>query len=127
MLLDYLNQEPPMALSLVLKRGDWHRAFFGDLTVRLFGLASWIPVIIWVRHNVADISTIHGPSMHPFLNEELDTAWKRDVVLNWKWDRIHNLQRGMIITFRSVDKRSTPFTLPTDAYICIRMRRYYTS
>ncbi|ROT39422.1 mitochondrial inner membrane protease subunit 2 [Sodiomyces alkalinus F11] len=90
-----------MALSSIWRRGGWQRAFFGDLTVRLFGFASWIPLIIWVRYNVADISNIHGPSMFPFLNEDIDTSWKRDVVLNWKWDCKQNLHRGMVVTFRS--------------------------
>ncbi|KAL2761191.1 hypothetical protein ACRALDRAFT_1026371 [Sodiomyces alcalophilus JCM 7366] len=90
-----------MSLSPISRRGGWHKAFFGDFTVHLFGLASWIPIIIWVRYNVADISNIHGSSMHPFLNEDIDTSWKRDVVLNWKWGRKHNLHRGMIVTFRS--------------------------
>lgn len=80
--------------------GSGNRSFFGDVGLRLFGLMTWIPVVILFNNNVAEVTTIHGPSMFPFFNEDYDRTLMPNVVLNYRWDPHANLKRGMVVTFR---------------------------
>lgn len=89
-----------MAFGSVFTRGTrWNKAFFGDVGSRLLILATWIPVVCWFRFNVAEVITITGPSMYPFLNSDKDITLRPDVVLNSRWKPHQKLERGMIITF----------------------------
>ncbi|KAK1699791.1 peptidase S24/S26A/S26B/S26C [Colletotrichum godetiae] len=85
-------------------RSLWARArgsFLGDTTLRLLGLATWIPVVITFNDHVATITSISGGSMYPYYNEDRNTTMANDMVLNWRWKPSYGLQRGMIVTFRS--------------------------
>lgn len=61
---------------------------------------AWMPVAIFIKQHVVDITFISGPSMAPFFNERHNETTWRDVCLAWKVDAQHDLQRGMVITFR---------------------------
>lgn len=75
------------------------------------GWASWIPVMAWFNLHVAELTTVDGPSMYPFMNEDRDTTLRRDVVVNWKWSPQQNLQRGMVVTLRCA-RAALPPPLP---------------
>lgn len=86
-------------------RSLWARArgsFLGDTTLRLLGLATWIPVVITFNDHVATITSISGGSMYPYYNEDRNKTTANDMVLNWRWKPSFGLQRGMIVTFRCV-------------------------
>jgi signal peptidase I len=73
-------------------------------SVREFGyhsfiFATWIPVVILFNDYVAELTTINGPSMYPFLNPDMNSTTRRDSVVNWKWDAQRGLARGMVVTF----------------------------
>ncbi|RDA85405.1 hypothetical protein CP532_1951 [Ophiocordyceps camponoti-leonardi (nom. inval.)] len=69
--------------------------------LQLLGFASWIPLMIWFNLHVAELTLIDGPSMHPLLNSDWGTTLRRDLVLNWKWNPLDGLKRGMVVTLRS--------------------------
>ncbi|OLN87881.1 Mitochondrial inner membrane protease subunit 2 [Colletotrichum chlorophyti] len=82
----------------------WARArgsFFGDTTIRLLGLATWLPVVIWFQDHVAQPTRVTGASMYPFFNEDRNSTLANDFVLSWKWNAIEGLQKGMVVIFRS--------------------------
>ncbi|KAL0944322.1 mitochondrial inner membrane protease subunit [Colletotrichum truncatum] len=82
----------------------WARArgsFLGDTTVRLLGLATWVPVVICFNDYVATVTKISGGSMYPYFNEDRNSTLTRDLVLNWRWNAQNDLRRGMVVTFRS--------------------------
>lgn len=60
----------------------------------------FLPVIATLHNLVADVTTVNGQSMYPFLNENKDSSTARDRVLNWKWRAKEGLERGMIVTFK---------------------------
>ncbi|TWU72732.1 hypothetical protein ED733_001011 [Metarhizium rileyi] len=71
------------------------------VAVNLIGFATWIPVIAWFNMHVAELTSVHGASMYPFMNEDRDSTLRRDVVLNYKWSPQEGLERGMVVTLRS--------------------------
>ncbi|PNH58992.1 hypothetical protein VD0002_g8547 [Verticillium dahliae] len=77
------------------------RPFLTDFSKRLLGYATWIPVVIMFNNYVAEIHNVHGPSMYPFFNEDYNSSLLQDKVLTWKWWPQYDLERGMIVTFRS--------------------------
>ncbi|KAK1999342.1 LexA/Signal peptidase [Colletotrichum falcatum] len=82
----------------------WARArgsFLGGTAIRLLGFATWVPVAVSFHNHVASITTINGGSMYPYYNEDRNTTLARDRVLEWRWNAMDGLQRGMIVTFRS--------------------------
>ncbi|KZL83033.1 mitochondrial carrier protein [Colletotrichum incanum] len=83
-------------------RSLWARArgsFLGDTTIRLLGLATWVPVVISFNDHVATITSISGGSMYPYYNEDRNRTLANDMVLTWRWNPMDGLQKGMIITF----------------------------
>jgi len=74
--------------------------FLRRFSASVLGWATWLPVALWFNSYVADLCLVNGPSMYPFLNEDMHTTRRRDLVLNYKWHPQANLQRGMVVTFR---------------------------
>ncbi|EJT74532.1 hypothetical protein GGTG_08372 [Gaeumannomyces tritici R3-111a-1] len=59
----------------------------------------WLPVIAYVKANVADLAWIKGPSMYPFFNPQFNQTLRQDVCLSVKWNAQDKLERGMIVEF----------------------------
>ncbi|SPN97688.1 related to IMP2 - mitochondrial inner membrane protease subunit [Cephalotrichum gorgonifer] len=76
-------------------------AFAWDFSRRLLNYATWVPVVICVNTFVAEVTSIRGGSMYPFLNSDKDSTLTRDVALNWKLHPDRGLARGMIVVFKS--------------------------
>lgn len=55
---------------------------------------------MWFNLSVAEITTINGQSMYPFLNSKYNESLKTDYVLNYKLYAQRDLARGMIVTLR---------------------------
>ena len=72
----------------------------GDVAWQVVAIATWIPVIITFNVHVAELTTVNGGSMYPFMNADKDTSLMRDVVLNWKWAAQEKLEKGMVVTIR---------------------------
>ncbi|KAL1873808.1 hypothetical protein VTK73DRAFT_771 [Phialemonium thermophilum] len=90
-----------MALGSLWARARSRPVFLRQFSAYLFGIATWVPAIIWFNANVAELTVINGPSMYPFLNEGYNESLRRDLVLNYKLYAQENLARGMIVTFKS--------------------------
>ncbi|KHN97058.1 Peptidase S24/S26A/S26B/S26C [Metarhizium album ARSEF 1941] len=71
------------------------------VAVKLVGFATWLPVIAWFNMHVAELTSVDGSSMHPFLNAGKDSTLRRDFVWNYKWSPQEGLERGMVVTLRS--------------------------
>lgn len=87
------------------QRPIWARALGQPGTAKktalgVLGFATWIPVIAWFNLHVAELTVVDGPSMSPFINEERDSTLRRDVILNYKWSPLEDLQRGVVVTLR---------------------------
>ncbi|KAI1344968.1 LexA/Signal peptidase [Xylariaceae sp. FL0016] len=88
-----------MALRSLWNKFRQQRSFFRTFSFRLITFATWIPVVITFNDFVAELITVNGPSMYPYLNAEKDQTTRRDVVLNFKYNAQDGLRRGMIVTF----------------------------
>ncbi|KAK0637239.1 peptidase S24/S26A/S26B/S26C [Bombardia bombarda] len=75
--------------------------FFRQFSHHLIGFATWLPPLIWFNTFVAEATFIHGPSMYPFLNPHYNESLRQDLCLVYKLYAHENLQRGMVVTFRS--------------------------
>ncbi|KAI0021047.1 mitochondrial inner membrane protease subunit-like protein [Xylariomycetidae sp. FL0641] len=64
----------------------------------LFGIATWLPVIISFNDYVGEVTWIEGNSMYPFFNAEKNETTRQDIVLNFKYNAQYGLRRGMIVT-----------------------------
>lgn len=89
-----------MALSQLWARLRGQAGFAKAVTLNLVGFATWIPVIAWFNIHVAELTTVTGNSMYPFMNGDKDSTLRRDVVVNWKWNPQDDLERGMVVTLR---------------------------
>ena len=89
-----------MAVGSFWARAGSRPGFLGQFSTYLFGLATWIPAVIWINTNVAEVTLINGPSMYPYLNGGFNQSLRRDLVLNYKLYAQENLARGMIVTFK---------------------------
>jgi hypothetical protein len=76
------------------------RTFSRDFLYYLYVGSTWIPAAVMFQDWVAEITTVHGPSMYPFLNEDIDRTRRRDVILSFKWNARADLAKGMVITMR---------------------------
>ncbi|KAL7760379.1 hypothetical protein ACKLNR_010469 [Fusarium oxysporum f. sp. zingiberi] len=92
-----------MALGSVWARlrGNGRPSLARSTALRLFGFATWIPVIAMFNLHVAELTFVDGASMYPLINDDKDSTLRRDVILNWKWSPQENLERGMVVTLRS--------------------------
>ncbi|KAF4450906.1 hypothetical protein F53441_6045 [Fusarium austroafricanum] len=92
-----------MALGSVWARlrGNGQPSLARSTALRLFGFATWIPVIAMFNLHVAELTFVDGASMYPLINDDKDSTLRRDVILNWKWSPQENLERGMVVTLRS--------------------------
>lgn len=78
---------------------------------KLFGFATWIPVIAMFNLHVAELTVVDGNSMFPLLNDDKDSTLRRDVIFNYKWSPQENLERGMVVTLRyGWSLRASPFS-----------------
>ncbi|KAK3687664.1 peptidase S24/S26A/S26B/S26C [Podospora appendiculata] len=75
--------------------------FLGQFSGYLFRYATWLPVLIAFNSYVAQVTWIRGPSMYPFLNPHYNESLRKDLCLVSKWSPHRNLERGMIVVFRS--------------------------
>ncbi|VTT63114.1 unnamed protein product [Fusarium fujikuroi] len=82
-------------------RGNGQPSLARSTALRLFGFATWIPVIAMFNLHVAELTFVDGASMYPLINDDKDSTLRRDVILNWKWSPQENLERGMVVTLRS--------------------------
>ncbi|EXA48282.1 mitochondrial inner membrane protease subunit 2 [Fusarium oxysporum f. sp. raphani 54005] len=91
-----------MALGSVWARlrGNGQPSLARSTALRLFGFATWIPVIAMFNLHVAELTFVDGASMYPLINDDKDSTLRRDVILNWKWSPQENLERGMVVTLR---------------------------
>ncbi|TVY80839.1 Mitochondrial inner membrane protease subunit [Lachnellula suecica] len=69
----------------------------------LFFWASWVPAIIFFNENVGEVTIINGPSMYPYLNTGYNESNSRDLCWVNKRKPAHNLERGMLVSFSSVN------------------------
>lgn len=77
--------------------------FAKDVEFRLFTAATWLPVLIWLKEQVGEVTIVEGSSMAPTLNGDFNSTLRRDKVLTYKWgirEKVRDLKRGTIITFR---------------------------
>lgn len=72
----------------------------GQVAINLAVFATWIPVIVWFKQHVAELTSVEGASMYPYMNEDKDSTLRRDMYLTYKWEPQENLQRGMVVTLR---------------------------
>ncbi|KAI0482713.1 mitochondrial inner membrane protease subunit-like protein [Xylariaceae sp. FL0804] len=97
--------EPTRVVDAMALRSIWSTAKrFRSGPVARFGLsifviASWVPVVITFTDYVAEVTSINGPSMYPFLNAEKDQTTRNDLVFTLKFGAQEGLKRGMIVTF----------------------------
>ncbi|KAF5026700.1 hypothetical protein F66182_1207 [Fusarium sp. NRRL 66182] len=82
-------------------RGNGQPSLARSTALRLFGFATWIPVIAMFNLHVAELTFVDGASMYPLINDDKDSTLRRDMILNWKWSPQENLERGMVVTLRS--------------------------
>lgn len=68
----------------------------------LLGWATWIPVLITINSNVAQLTFVNGASMYPTLNPEYQQTLRRDLCLDYRLRAQEGLCRGMIVTFKCV-------------------------
>jgi inner membrane protease subunit 2 len=64
-----------------------------------------MPAIIFFNTYVAEIASVHGPSMYPYLNTDPDSSLAEDQCISWKWKAREGLKRGMIVSFWCVNGR----------------------
>ncbi|KAJ3529944.1 hypothetical protein NM208_g9539 [Fusarium decemcellulare] len=81
-------------------RGSSQPSVVRSTAWKLFGFATWIPVIAMFNLHVAELTFVDGASMYPLMNDEKDSTLRRDVILNWKWSPQEKLERGMVVTLR---------------------------
>jgi len=81
-------------------RGNGQPSLARSTALRVFGFATWIPVIAMFNLHVAELTFVDGASMYPLINDDKDSTLRRDVILNWKWSPQENLERGMVVTLR---------------------------
>ncbi|KZF23339.1 LexA/Signal peptidase [Xylona heveae TC161] len=62
---------------------------------------TWVPVFVFLHEHVYDLMWVRGPSMAPALSPDFHATGRRDVVGVNMWDAKANLERGMIVAFRS--------------------------
>lgn len=74
--------------------------FNNDFSRYTLATFTWIPVVIFIKDHVCELTTIRGPSMSPFFNERYNETTKGDICLAWKMNAQKNLKRGQIVTFR---------------------------
>ena len=63
-----------------------------------------ISALVFCNDHVAMLTTIDGASMYPYLNTGYNETLQRDHVLVWRWRRYQGLRRGMIVTFKLVNR-----------------------
>jgi inner membrane protease subunit 2 len=78
------------------------KAFFAHVAIRMVGWATWVPVAIAFNTFVAEITFVRGGSMHPFLNEDINSSLVRDVALNFKFRARDDLAGGMVVSLSSI-------------------------
>lgn len=83
---------------------NFSRSFARDTSWCLFGLATWFPVVYLFNTNIGTTASIHGASMYPYLNTDYDRSLKKDICYMNKWLAKDNIQRGMIVSFWSVNQ-----------------------
>lgn len=81
-------------------RGGGQPSFIRSTAFKLFGFATWIPIIAMFNLHVAELTFVDGNSMYPLMNDEKDSTLRRDMILNWKWSPQENLERGVVVTLR---------------------------
>ncbi|MCJ1474516.1 hypothetical protein MMC13_003174 [Lambiella insularis] len=82
--------------SFVFRRLSLRNTF---LTLGAF--ATWVPMIVFFKDNVAQPMWVTGPSMYPFLNTDYNSTTRKDVVFVNMWAPYKGLQRGMIVAMWS--------------------------
>ncbi|KAB5532630.1 mitochondrial inner membrane protease subunit [Coniochaeta sp. 2T2.1] len=90
-----------MALGLLWARVRNPSPFARQFSRYLVGFVTWLPVLIVFNSNVAEVTLVDGPSMHPYFNTRYNESLRRDLCLNWKLYAQDHLQRGMVVTFRT--------------------------
>ncbi|KAL5629920.1 hypothetical protein BROUX41_001526 [Berkeleyomyces rouxiae] len=78
----------------------WGRRILYPAALSLWTLG-WVPVIAYFQTQVASITKINGPSMHPFFNPNKDSSLVSDRVINLKFNVAQRLEKGMVVIFRS--------------------------
>lgn len=73
------------------------RSFRSTSTILILG---WLPGLIFFNTRIAEIATINGASMYPYLNTSYNESLQRDQCLVWKWKPWQGLQRGMLVVFQ---------------------------
>ncbi|KAH6856673.1 peptidase S24/S26A/S26B/S26C [Chaetomium sp. MPI-CAGE-AT-0009] len=81
--------------------GAGRSKFLGQVSHYLIRYATWIPPLIWFNEYVAQVTSIRGPSMYPFLNSQYNESLRQDLCLVWKMYPQEGLRRGMVVTFRN--------------------------
>ncbi|MCJ1309266.1 hypothetical protein MMC25_002924 [Agyrium rufum] len=64
-----------------------------------FSTLTWLPLYYFIHNKVIQPMWVSGRSMHPFLNTDIDSSSRRDVVLVNMWDPYSNVRRGSIVAF----------------------------
>ncbi|RDL31433.1 LexA peptidase [Venustampulla echinocandica] len=73
----------------------------GQVLRKILIFTSWLPAVIFFNGNVGQIATINGESMYPYLNTSYNESLSRDKCWVNKLNPAGNLNRGMLVTFRS--------------------------
>ncbi|KAH6671860.1 peptidase S24/S26A/S26B/S26C [Halenospora varia] len=82
-------------------RGTQYGQFARVFGYNLFIFATWIPAVIFFHDNIGEVTRISGPSMYPYLNTSYNENQKEDRCWVNKFRPTQNLQRGMLVSFRS--------------------------
>lgn len=72
-----------------------------EFSFKCFIFASWVPAIIFFNDHVAELASINGQSMYPYLNTGYNETLTKDLCLIDKRKPTQGLQRGMLVTFWS--------------------------
>ncbi|RDW64215.1 LexA peptidase [Coleophoma crateriformis] len=110
-------------LASIFSRGSRYRPFLRDFSLTLFGIATWVPVCIFINQHVGELTFINGASMYPYLNTGYNNSTRKDIGYTSKWNSFHNLERGMIVTFWSPDH---PEVLAVKRVIALPGDKVYT-
>ncbi|KAK6614782.1 mitochondrial inner membrane protease subunit [Botrytis cinerea] len=97
--------------------------FLKEFTYWSLIIASWIPASIFFQDHIAELHIINGASMYPFLNTGYNESLTRDVCLVDKRRKGRDLERGMLVSFRSPYH---PETLAIKRIIALPGDRVYT-
>lgn len=92
MMIDYL-------LFRFRRLHGWRSSYVGQVGRALAGVTCGLPVLIFINDHVATITSITGPSMYPYFNEDMHQTTRKYLTFNWRWNPSQNLKRGMIVTF----------------------------